>query len=119
MADLAHLIDHFGAVENLRGKKIAMSWAYSPSYGKPLSVPQGIIALAARFGMNVVLAHPRGYEVMPEVEAIAKKFAQKSGGRFTKTTSMDEAFADADIVYPKSWAPFGAMEKTNGSIRPG
>ena len=38
MADMLHIINHFGGVEKLKGKKIAMSWAYSPSYGKPLSL---------------------------------------------------------------------------------
>ena len=88
-----------------------MTWAYSPSYGKPLSVPQGVIGLMTRFGMDVVLAHPEGYEVFPEVEAVATENAKKSGGSFTKTNDMAEAFKDADIVYPKSWAPFAAMEK--------
>ena len=111
MADMLHIIHEFGGVENLKGKKIAMSWAYSPSYGKPLSVPQGVIGLMTRFGMDVVLAHPEGYEVMPEVEEVARKNAAASGGSFTKTNSMDEAFKDADIIYPKSWAPFAAMEK--------
>ncbi len=111
MADLLHIIHHFGGVENLKGKKVAMTWAYSPSYGKPLSVPQGVIGLFTRMGMDVVLAHPEGYEVMPEVEKIAAENAAKNGGSFTKTNSMEEAFADADIVYPKSWAPFAAMEE--------
>ena len=111
MADMLHIIHTFGGAENLKGKKIAMTWAYSPSYGKPLSVPQGVIGLMTRFGMDVVLAHPEGYEVMPEVEEVAKANAAKTGGSFTKTHSMAEAFKDADIVYPKSWAPFAAMEK--------
>ena len=111
MADMLHIIHHFGGVENLKGKKIAMTWAYSPSYGKPLSVPQGVIGLMSRFGMDVVLAHPEGYEVMPEVEEVARANAAKTGGSFTKTNSMAEAFKDADIVYPKSWAPFAAMEQ--------
>ena len=111
MADMLHLINHFGGVENLKGKKLAMTWAYSPSYGKPLSVPQGIIGLMTRFGMEVSLAHPKGYEVMPEIEAVATKNAAASGGKFTKSNSMEEAFQGAHIVYPKSWAPFSAMEK--------
>tara|TARA_B000000532_G_scaffold123626_1_gene99148 strand:+ start:193 stop:891 length:699 start_codon:yes stop_codon:yes gene_type:complete len=60
MADLQHLVQTYGSLENLKGKKIAMTWAYSPSYGKPLSVPQGIISLMTRFGMEVTLAHPEG-----------------------------------------------------------
>ena len=111
MADMLHLIHYFGGVENLKGKKVAMTWAYSPSYGKPLSVPQGVAGLFTRFGMDVVLAHPEGYEIMPEVEEIARKNAAIGGGSFTKTNSMEEAFRDADIVYPKSWAPFAAMEQ--------
>lgn len=111
MADTLHLIHHFGGVQNLKGKKIAMSWAYSPSYGKPLSVPQGVIGLMTRMGMDVVLAHPEGYEVMADVEEVAKKNSSLSGGSFTKTNSMKDAFEGADIVYPKSWAPFSAMQK--------
>ncbi|MBN2628493.1 MAG: knotted carbamoyltransferase YgeW [Spirochaetales bacterium] len=111
MADFLHLINHFGGVENLKGKKIAMSWAYSPSYGKPLSVPQGVVGLMTRFGMDVTLAHPEGYDIMGDVEDLARRNAAASGGSFTKTGSMAEAFAGADIVYPKSWAPFKAMEE--------
>ena len=110
-ADLLHVIHELGGAQNLRGKKVAMTWAYSPSYGKPLSVPQGVIGLFTRFGMDVVLAHPEGYDVFPEVEALAAKQAKASGGSFTKVATMEEAFQDADIVYPKSWAPFAAMEK--------
>ena len=110
MADALHLIHYFGGIENLKGKKVAMTWAYSPSYGKPLSVPQGIVGLMTRLGMDVTLAHPEGYEIMSDVEEVAKKNAAESGGSFTKTNSMAEAFKDADVVYPKSWAPFSAME---------
>lgn len=111
MADALHLIHEFGGVEQLQGKKIAMTWAYSPSYGKPLSVPQGIIALLSRFGANIVLAHPKGYEIMPEIEELAARQAAESGGSFRRTDSMEDAFADADVVYPKSWAPFAAMQQ--------
>jgi len=111
MADTLHLIHEFGGVENLKGKKVAMSWAYSPSYGKPLSVPQGVAGLMTRFGMEVVLAHPKGYEIMPEVEEIAYSNAKASGGSFRVTNDMADAFEDADIVYPKSWASFAAMQK--------
>ena len=111
MADMAHIVDTFGGAQNLKGKKIAMSWAYSPSYGKPLSVPQGIVGLMTRFGMDVTLAHPPGYEIMSDVEKVAADNAAASGGSFTKTNDMKQAFEGADIVYPKSWAPFAAMEQ--------
>ncbi len=111
MADLLHLKKYFGSLENLKGKKIAMTWAYSPSYGKPLSVPQGIIGLMTRFGMHVELAHPEGYDLIPDVIELAGKNAKESGGTFNVVKDMNEAFKDADIVYPKSWAPYSVMEK--------
>lgn len=119
MADLLHLTHELGGLENLRGRKLAMTWAYSPSYGKPLSVPQGMIALMTRFGMDVVLAHPEGYDVMAATRDVAADAATESGGSFTVTDSMADAFAGADVVCAKSWAPFAAMEErtflhTNG-----
>lgn len=117
MADLLHLKETFGSLEALKGKKIAMSWAYSPSYGKPLSVPQGIIGLMTRLGMEVVLSHPDGYELIPEVVELAARQANESGGSFTMVNSMEEAFAGAHIVYPKSWAPYHVMERRTALLR--
>lgn len=111
LADLMHLKNTFGSIENLRGRKIAMTWAYSPSYGKPLSVPQGIIGLMTRLGMNVSLAFPEGYDLIPEVIEQAKAQSAKSAGSFEVVNVMEDAFKDADIVYPKSWAPFHVMER--------
>ena len=111
LADLMQLKNVFGSLENLRGKKIAMTWAYSPSYGKPLSVPQGIIGLMSRFGMNVSLAYPQGYELIPEVVELAKKQSTTNGGKFEVVGSMEDAFTNADIVYPKSWAPYHVMQR--------
>jgi ornithine carbamoyltransferase len=70
-----------------------------------------------RFGMNVTLAHPEGYNLIPEVVEVAKKQAGESGGSFTQVASMEEAFKDADIVYPKSWAPYSVMEKRTNLLR--
>ncbi|MDD1822539.1 knotted carbamoyltransferase YgeW [Photobacterium sp. ZSDE20] len=117
MADLAWLEEHFGGLDKLKGKKIAMTWAYSPSYGKPLSVPQGIIGLMTRFGMDVTLAHPEGYDLIPEVVEEARKNAEASGGSFTQVASMEEAFEGADIVYPKSWAPYQVMGRRTELLR--
>ena len=111
MADLLHLSHEFGGLENLKGKKLAMTWAYSPSYGKPLSVPQGMIGLMSRFGMDIVLAHPEGYDTMQEPRDVAAKYAAETGGSFRVTNDMADAFDGADIVCPKSWAPFAAMEE--------
>ena len=98
---------------------MVMSWAYSPSYGKPLSVPQGIIALMSRYGMNIELAYPEGYELIPEIVELAKTNSVKSGGSFAISHSMTEAVKDADIVYPKSWAPFQIMQQRTELLKNG
>jgi len=119
MADLCKLVDYFGGIENLKGKKIAMTWAYSPSYGKPLSVPQGVIGLMSRFGMDIHLAYPEGYDLIPEVVELAKKQSKETGGTFTISNSIEDAFKDADIIYPKSWAPFYIMQERTKLLRAG
>jgi knotted carbamoyltransferase YgeW len=123
LADLMQLKNTFGSLENLRGKKIAMAWAYSPSYGKPLSVPQGIIGLMSRFGMDVSLAYPEGYGLIPDVVDLAKKQSTQHGGKFEVVNSMEDAFKNADIVYPKSWAPYHVMQRRtvllNNNDKPG
>jgi len=119
LADLRHLAQVFGGFEGLRGRKLAMTWAYSPSYGKPLSVPQGIVALMARLGMRVVLAHPEGYDLVDEPLEAARRFARESGGAFEVVTSMEEAFDQADVVYPKSWAPAAIMQERTALLRAG
>ena len=118
-ADLMQLKSHFGSLENLRGKKIAMTWAFSPSYGKPLSVPQGVIGLMSRFGMDVTLTFPEGYGLIPDVVKTAEAQSRKSGGKFEIVSSMEEAFAQADVVYPKSWAPYQVMLKRTPLLKQG
>ncbi|HYW46077.1 MAG TPA: ornithine carbamoyltransferase [Bryobacteraceae bacterium] len=91
------------------GLKVAVTWAYAPSYAKPLSVPQGLIMLMPRFGMDVVLAHPPEYNLMPETMQAARENAERGGARFTVVDNMDEAFRDADVVIPKSWGCLDTM----------
>ena len=104
---------------DLAGKRIAVSWAYSPSYAKPLSVPQGLITLLTRFGAHVTLAQPEGYRLMDEPMAAAAANATASGGSFRSVASMDEAFAGAHAVYPKSWGPWDLMQERVAANRAG
>jgi ornithine carbamoyltransferase len=101
LADLMTIREEFG--KNLRGLKMAVSWAYAPSYAKPMSVPQGLITLMTRFGMDVTLAHPPEYTLMNGPMEYARETARKNGTKFEVVDRMEEAFRDADIVYPKSW----------------
>jgi N-acetylornithine carbamoyltransferase len=95
------IIENFG--HDLRGKTMNVSWAYAASYQKPISVPQSLILLMNRFGMNVRLTHPPEYLLMPDIMQQAKDNARKSGGSFEVINDFDAGFKDADIVYPKSW----------------
>jgi N-acetylornithine carbamoyltransferase len=109
LADLMTIKEYFGR-ESLRGKTINVSWAYAASYQKPISVPQSLILLMNRFGMNVRLTHPPEYKLMPEILEQAADNAKRSGGSFEILHDFDEGFKGADIVYPKSW---GALLTTS------
>ncbi len=117
LADLLWLREHWGGA--VAGKKIAVTWAYAPSYAKPLSVPQGLISLLTRFGAHVTLAHPEGYRLLDGPVQAAQEHARASGGSFRIIESMDEAFSGADAVYPKSWGPFALMQERVEANRAG
>ena len=103
LADLMTIWEKKG--RDLRGKKIVVSWAYASSYSKPISVPQSLILQMPRFGLDVVLAHPPEFDLMPEIMDQAREQARKYKTGFDVVDSMEEGFKDADIVYAKSWGP--------------
>jgi len=108
LADLMTIREHFGK-DNYKGRKITVSWAYAPSYAKPLSVPQGLITLMTRMGLDVTLAHPPEFTLMDGPMKYAVANAKEAGVKFEVTDDMDAAFENADIVYPKSWGTYDQM----------
>lgn len=103
MADILVLKHHFGSLERLAGKKVAVIWGYSPTAAMPFSVPQGFVGLVTRFNTEVVLAHPGGYDLNPRVLEAARTNAETGDGHFTTAHSMDQALKDADAVYIMNW----------------
>ena len=103
LADLMTIMEKKG--RDLRRKKLVVSWAYASSYLKPISVPQSLILQMPRFGLDVVLAHPPEFQLMPEIVDEARSLARKHKVGFDIVHDMDEAFRDADIIYAKSWGP--------------
>jgi len=103
LADIMTIIEKKG--RNLKRKKMVVSWAYASSYLKPISVPQSLILQMPRFGLDVVLAHPPEFQLMPEIMEQAKEEARIAGAGFEVTDDMEAAFKDADVVYAKSWGP--------------
>lgn len=108
MADLMTLVERFGS--DLSGRKFVISWTHAPKYVRPLSVPQSLVTLMPRFGMDVTLAYPEGYHLMPDIMDTARANAAEAGVSFTETHNMDEAFDGADFLYPKSWGPIMVTE---------
>lgn len=103
LADAMTIIENFG--RNLKGRTINVSWAYASSYSKPMSVPQSLILLMTRFGMNVRLTHPPEFKLMPDIVEQASENARRAGGSLEFLDDFDAGFKDADIVIAKSWGP--------------
>lgn len=116
LADLLTIVEKKG---DPRGKTIAVSWAYASSYQKPLSVPQELILLMSRYGMNVRLVHPPEYKLMPDIVQQAMDNTRLSGGSFEIMDDMDAGFRGADIVYPKSWGCWMTTEDNDASAQIG
>ncbi|MBE7472878.1 MAG: ornithine carbamoyltransferase [Anaerolineae bacterium] len=116
LADLLTIIEKKG---DPRGKTIAVSYAYASSYQKPLSVPQSLILLMTRYGMNVRLVHPPEFKLMPDIVQQAKDNARKHNGSFEVMDDMDAGFKDADILYPKSWGCWMTTEDVQESVQIG
>jgi len=111
LADLMTIIEKKG--RDLRRKKMVVSWAYAASYLKPISVPQSLILQMPRFGLDVVLAHPPEFKLMPEIVDQAQEQARQYGAGFeviSDAQGMEAAFKDADIIYAKSWGPLLATD---------
>ena len=102
LADLMTIEEVFGT-RDLSGMKICVSWAFAPSYAKPMSVPQGLALLLPRFGADVTIARPPEFRLMPDVMEQALGLAAEGGGRLTEVDDMEAGFEGAQVVYPKSW----------------
>jgi N-acetylornithine carbamoyltransferase len=103
LADYLTIREKLG--DNTRGLKLGMAWTSAPNYVRPISVPQSVILMMPRFGIDVTLAYPPEFRLMPEIEEQARRNASASGARFEIVNEFEEAFRDADIVIPKSWGP--------------
>jgi N-acetylornithine carbamoyltransferase len=115
IADLMTIREIFG--ENTRGLKLCVSWAYNSSYAKPLSVPQGLLSLMPRFGIDIILAHPPEYPLMDEIVENTRSSAEENSTVFEIVDDMDSAFENADLVYPKSWGCLELFDQPEKSLK--
>ena len=117
LADLMTIQEKFG--RDLRGLTINVSWAYAASYQKPISVPQSLVLLMTRFGMNVRLTRPPEYKLMPGIIEQARENTGRHGGSFEILDDFEAGFAGADVLYPKSWGSWLTTEDDEESARIG
>ncbi|HZC71256.1 MAG TPA: ornithine carbamoyltransferase [Jatrophihabitans sp.] len=100
LADLMTVIERFG---DPRGRTATISWACAKTYSKPISVPQSLMLLLPRFGMNVRLVHPPEFGLMADVVEQTKENAQRAHASFEILDDFDEGVRGTDVVYAKSW----------------
>jgi N-acetylornithine carbamoyltransferase len=110
LADMLTIRERFG--NDTKGLKLGVAWTSAPNYVRPLSVPQSLILMMPRFGIDVTLACPPEFRLMPEIEAQAKANAESGGARFEITDNFEDAFTDANVVVPKSWGPLMTTQDT-------
>lgn len=99
---------------DLTSRKLTISWAYSGSWHKPLAVPQSLLLAASKMGMDITLAHPKGFELEECVMTAAHSFAEESSGSLRVTNSFEEGLADSEVVYAKSWCSRDFLPATHG-----
>jgi N-acetylornithine carbamoyltransferase len=114
LADYLTIKEKFGG--KTRGLKLGVAWTSAPNYVRPLSVPQSLILMMPRFGIDVTLAYPPEFRLMPEIEEQARKNAEAAGSKFTISHRFEDAFEDADAVIPKSWGPLVTTQQTEEGL---
>ncbi len=101
MADVMTLRELYG--RDLRGRKLAVSWTYSPSTKKPIAPHHDFMYAASYFGADIVFAHPKEMRIDPDVEQAIKANVELNGGSYKVVDNMEDACANADIVYAKNY----------------
>jgi ornithine carbamoyltransferase len=113
MADLLTMREKVG---DLHGTRVSVIWSYATSHRKPLSVPLTQLQLFPRYGIDLTLAHPKGFELPDWAVKQARENAEKHGGSVRVTHDMEEAYRDAHIVIPKNWGSW-VGERTDEEVK--
>jgi N-acetylornithine carbamoyltransferase len=100
LADATTLHNHFDG--DTKGKRFVLSWAYHPK-PLPMAVPNSAVMMAARLGMDVVVARPDTHALDRGLMKQAEVVAESAGGSVSETTSYSQAVDGADVIYAKAW----------------
>ncbi len=102
LADFFTLRERFG---DLAGRKIAY-------VGDGNNMARSLMFGAAKVGMSIAIASPKGYEVSGPYLELARQDASEAGTTITVTDSPDEAVAEASAVYTDVWASMGQEDES-------
>ena len=109
LADMMTIREKLGAGH----RKVLLTWAWHPK-PLPMAVPNSFALAAAQMGHDLVIAHPRGYELDDELMGTIEQQAQTAGGSVAISNDVDAAFDGVEVVYAKSWGSrnfYGAPER--------
>ena len=109
MADMLTIREQLGP----EPKRVVLTWAWHPK-ALPMAVPNSFALAAAQMGHQLVIAHPKGYELDDELLETIQVQAAGAGGSLEVSNDPDAAFEGAEVVYAKSWGAkqfYGAPEK--------
>jgi ornithine carbamoyltransferase len=106
LADLMTVQEQLGRV---RGKKYVIMWGYAKGFRGRCSIQEEALIMS-RFGMDVVLAHPPGFEIDPKIMATARSNAEAEGRQFQVTSDLTSAIENAHVVFPRNWASKDLLE---------
>lgn len=106
LADLMTVQESLGKVQ---GKKYVIMWGYAKSFRGRCSIQEEALIMP-RFGMDVVLAHPPGFEIDPKIVETAKSNATEAGGSFQVSNDLKSAIEGAHAVFPRNWASYELLQ---------
>jgi N-acetylornithine carbamoyltransferase len=98
LADMMTIREKRGA----EPKRVVLTWAWHPK-PLPMAVPNSFALAAAQMGHELVIAHPKNYDLDEELLAGIKVHSAAAGGSVEIVDDVDSAFAGADVIYAKSW----------------
>lgn len=115
MADVMTLREMYG--RDLRGRKLAVSWTYSPSTKKPIAPHHDFMYAASYFGADICFAHPKEMRIDPEVEAQIKANVEANGGSYSVVDNMEDACENADVVYAKNYVALDLLPPVQPDVK--
>jgi len=83
------------------GNNMAQSWLFG----------------AAKFGMDITVASPEGYECKPDIVTAAAETAKETNSKIELCRDPFEAVEGADIIITDTWASMGQEEEKGARIK--